>query len=109
MYHVTNYNCLHYALNKFREFTGINIPVVITDGKLTSDTTGLFHKCESNTSEICMVFMRSNQVHVGVLNNGFVYHLDEMGEHKDNLYNILAIYGNVTFYGLNQNDYSNSN
>lgn len=99
-----SYNCLHYAVDKYKAITGVDVELYVSELMTSKDNRTINPAKLANFSQLdtpaspCFAVMRGATVHAGIYHNGVILHLTETGEQATPLHIAKLQYGTVKFY-----------
>ena len=106
-YHDNDYNCLHFAVDFYRDLTGRDMGLYVNElmtgrDKRTINPSKLKEfKQISTPIAPCLAIMRGGEVHAGIYTDGLIIHLTNTGINAPPPHIARLRHGTITYYRVN--------
>lgn len=106
-YHEANYNCLHFAVDIYRDLTEQDMGLFVSELMTGKDKRQINVTKLKEFSELpqpiapCLAIMRGAEVHAGIYHNGVIIHLTDSGIHAQPPHLAELQHGRIKYYRVN--------
>lgn len=101
-----NYNCLHFAVDIYRDITGRDMGVYVDDlmtgrgkRKINTDKLKSFEQLKA-PCDPCLAIMHGAELHTGIYHQGKIMHFNDAGIHCNPPHIAELKYGRITYYAI---------
>lgn len=105
-YDDANYNCLHFAVDVYRDLTGIDM-IFYLDGLMTGRGNRVIEteklkqfKPLDAPIEPCLALMHGAELHAGIYHDGLIFHFNESGAQCQPPHIAELRHGRIKYYAV---------
>ncbi|WP_352338294.1 hypothetical protein [Psychrobacter sp. 16-MNA-CIBAN-0192] len=100
------YNCLHFAVDIYRDITGKDMGIYVGElltgrkkRKINTDKLKEFKQLKA-PSDPCLVIMHGAELHTGIYHQDKIMHFNDLGVHCAAPHIAESRYGRITYYAI---------